>query len=225
MMRTGLPYDFAKMEEIREEGAVVDMADLRFPTADQVRTAMIFLRNTGFRNVEHDFSRCSKELLARYLEEYLTTDIEIDIPELSALALDAMRYMLGMSEDCTIEPEGRLRDTLCEVMRVYVSAPLYFIHRLQDGRLEMDAETEKAEHVGANLQYLFTGDIDSIADAARAQGMEPAFYADIFTMENNGLFNAIMDSSMAFPAMLFAMTETEPGAWESIVHSIERVAC
>ena len=91
---------------------------------------MIFLRNTGFKNVEHDFSRCSKELLARYLEEYLTTDIEIEIPELSALALDTMRYMLGMSESCAVEPEGELRDALREVMRIYVSVPLYFIHRL-----------------------------------------------------------------------------------------------
>ena len=225
MMKTGLPYNFAKMEEIREEGAVVDMADLKFPTADQVRTAMIFLRNTGFKNVEHDFSRCSKELLARYLEEYLTTDIEIEIPELSALALDTMRYMLGMSESCAVEPEGELRDALREVMRIYVSVPLYFIHRLQDGKLEMDAETEKTEHAGANLQYLFAGDIDSVADAARAQGAVPVFYEDIVTMENNGLFDAIMDSSMAFPMMLFAMTETDPKSWESIVRSMECVAC
>jgi hypothetical protein len=78
MINTGLPYKLEEITEISETGAAVDMSDVNFPGIDddkQIATALIFLRNTGFKNVSLDFSKCDYETKCKYLTEYLTSEI------------------------------------------------------------------------------------------------------------------------------------------------------
>ena len=85
MLRTKIPYQIERIEEIRECGAVVDVSNPIFPGIEQdkqLRTTLVFLRNTGF-DVELDFSGCSYEEKRDYLLLYLKDKIDVKYKEFS----------------------------------------------------------------------------------------------------------------------------------------------
>ena len=60
MIKTGLPYDFETMQQIMQEGAIVDVTNISYPSIpkeDNVKTSLIYLRNTNFDNVHLDFQK------------------------------------------------------------------------------------------------------------------------------------------------------------------------
>ena len=73
MLRTRIPYDIEKIEKIRDCGAIVDVSAPEFPGIEkdkQLRTTLVFLRNTGF-DVKLDFTKCTYEEKRTYLLLYL----------------------------------------------------------------------------------------------------------------------------------------------------------
>ena len=57
---TGLPYDFSQMTLIAENGAIIDLSNINYPGITQeenIRTTYIYLRNTGYENIDLDFSK------------------------------------------------------------------------------------------------------------------------------------------------------------------------
>ena len=62
-----MPFEISDMEFVKEnqKNIRVCMEDLRFPIGDksdkaQIKTAMIYLRNIGYTDLNLDFRRCTK---------------------------------------------------------------------------------------------------------------------------------------------------------------------
>lgn len=211
MLRTGLPYDFEKMNEIEENGAVVDMHDLQFPASNQIRTAFIFLRNTGYKNIKHDFSNCSEQEKAEYLRQYLTTDIEVSIPELLNGLKDVAYKLLHKKhqniffKDESFSEDKELMEAVMEAVLIVKASPLFLINKLRKD-VNMDYPKTKTAFVGKNVPYLFTmTDIDEFYEECDSAALPLLFYEDIFTMENNELFSAINNSAAFYPFILWAL--------------------
>ena len=78
-IKTGLPYDLDQMENIAQNGAIVDISNINFPgipDSKKVRTAYIFLRNTGFENIVLDFQKADYKTKSDFLITYLQDTIE-----------------------------------------------------------------------------------------------------------------------------------------------------
>lgn len=207
MIKTGLPYDINMMEDIRNNGAIVDMNDLQFPSISddrKIKTALVYLRNTGF-NVELDFTNVSKEDKFEYLRQYLTSSIECKSLILAQSWSKIFNYTTGLNMEipCILTDdevkefvENQL-DMIGNALRLLISLPIYLIKRykLDDDKTLDISEFEEITNkpIDANLinilkqpdiNVLFTHDYD----------LEPANYTNIFTMDNNQLFNQLLDT-------------------------------
>lgn len=83
-MNKGLPYKIEEMNTIKENGAIIDMNDIHFPSIDEKdnpRVSLIYLRNTDFNNVKLDFNNCDYEFKAECLKYFMTGDIIYNIIE------------------------------------------------------------------------------------------------------------------------------------------------
>ena len=96
---TGLPYDINMMiDHIQQEGAIVDMSNISFPNVSdikqQIRTTLVYLRNTNFDNVSLDFSKVSQQDICTWLVDYITSDIHYNIVELNEMWMCVIVYRL-----------------------------------------------------------------------------------------------------------------------------------
>lgn len=225
MIHTGLPYDFEQMEEIRENGAIVDMSDIDFPgikQEEQSKTVFIFLRNTGFSNIKLDFSKCSYEERADILDEYLTTGFDVYIEELVEATREVILSVLKESKEekfFTKEEAYRFyeshQDVCNEVLDILNSSFLFVIkttEAFKDASVEEEVTTK---YVGANIANLFKmKDIEAILLKLFDQHHQPKYYTDIFTLDNHPLYEAVHESTV-FPAILFGLGTEEPEAWNA----------
>ena len=72
------------MDDIEKNGAVVDLSKIDFPSIEkekQSKTALIFLRNTGFDNIRLDMSKCTEVQKFDILDEYMTSGIKVKLKE------------------------------------------------------------------------------------------------------------------------------------------------
>ena len=71
MIRSGLPYGEDIISQVYEEGAVVDLSRVKFPTLnttyDNMKAAITYLRNTGYK-VQLDFSEMTYEQKKSFFE-------------------------------------------------------------------------------------------------------------------------------------------------------------
>ena len=65
-IRTGVPYKPEEMARIYEEGAIVDLSRVNFPTCktteENMHALFVYLRNTGY-DVTFDFTESTKFFL------------------------------------------------------------------------------------------------------------------------------------------------------------------
>ena len=201
---TGLPYDMSLMNDIRDNGAIVNMNDLHFPNVDnQINVAMIFLRNTDF-NVELDFSQCSYEMKSQYLLSYLTDAVEYKIDSLIQSWLASVCVSLGIvlkdkgifNEDELLKFTKDNIELVGQLLQFLISLPVYAVVRF------------KYENIKFNCK-----DIPTV--------FEPMNYIHYFTDNNNKLFAALQEHP--YLAMLVAMVEKDPSEWSKFLNDYNTI--
>ena len=100
MIKTGLPYDFETMQQIMQEGAIVDVTNISYPSIpkeDNVKTSLIYLRNTNFDNVHLDFQKADYNLKSEFLNCYFSGgSFPCKLKELSDTILHAIFKILNI---------------------------------------------------------------------------------------------------------------------------------
>ncbi|WP_312339106.1 hypothetical protein [Anaerospora hongkongensis] len=231
MIKTSLPYKIEEMELIQTNGAVVDMSDLNFISIIaelQKKTSLVFLKNTGF-SVTLDFSNCSYEDKAEYLMLYLTEDLSVSNKEFSSTWVKILNSCLGISTDkysiLSDEEIKRFKDEnldfLTEVYQLIISLPLYAMYRffLNDEVYDM-SEFKKADKnpIKCNLYKLIEHD-EFLFLYGIPVNIEPLFYTQIFTVENNELFTVIQ--RLPFMDVLYGLSATSKEEWQSLAQEVE----
>ena len=220
MIKTGLPYDFDIMNQIDEEGALVDMSNIDYPGIDAkdiVRTTFIYLRNTGYSNVKLDFSSVDYKLKEEFICFYLLGDIEYNINDISSTIMKLLaKYKninLEMDTILTSEEEDMFiennKNILEELNTFAYSLPLYSISRLdvEDFEFTYDDIT--------HTDFVFNSNVCSVIENPAwnilyelEPTQEPKFYTKMFNMDNNKLFETIMKCT-PFSVLLYGMANPE----------------
>lgn len=227
MIQTGLPYAFDQMEEIAKNGAVVDMSDLAFPGIKgleaSVRTAFIFLRNTGFP-VMADYSKCSYDMKEAYLVGYLEDGIESQQDKLASTWLAAcFKYLeIDQPQESILEEEELLRfcsehmELLKEVVRYTKSVPLFLmaISSLNGSAFTLDGVEHISGKPMTNAENVFFADELGLV-AAHEDDMTPAYYDDAFTEKNHKFVERLCQSDL-FTAMN-GLALGKPSEWKSLM--------
>lgn len=219
MIWSGLPYSDDLISKVYEEGAVVDMSDISFPTIktvyDNMKAAIIYLRNTGYK-VQLDFSKMSFEQKSALLKAYLDSKVKYDIPELddtwikifyacAHFDINLENAILNELElNCFIATE---REYLLKWANFIISLPIYLVLRL-DVKMDTDnLETSDEELNVVNfLNVIKHQDFDSLM--IMSGGKAPTNYTKIFTLENNELFETL--ARKEFNSILIGMVSGEP---------------
>ena len=211
MLRTRIPYDIEKIEEIREHGATVDVSSPSFPGIaedKQLRTTLVFLRNTGF-DVELDFSGCSYEEKRDYLLIYLQEKIEVEYKEFSdtwiSIILQSLGFENNRSSILNKEEQSLFikenNEYISHVVAFLYSLTLYAMYRysLNDHAYNMEGfRKTDAEDISSNIcSVLKAPEIILVYSLDN----EPVFFSKIFTVENNKLFDAIQ--KLPFMSLLY----------------------
>lgn len=228
MVKTGLPYKMEEMDDICNNGAIVDMSSIKFPgidESDQVRTSFVFLRNTGFDNVTLDFSTTSYDIKSNFVKEFITSDIVIEYKGLAATLINLLSHMsnLPFRENNSIFNENELnkfvkenKELLSEVLQILVSLPLYAMNRLslKDKLYSMD-DVEHTDKfiVKNNLKHLFGYNAIPFIISSH-QEIKPLYYDLLFREDNNELFEAFCEGKTMIPEMLYGMGVIDSNVWQ-----------
>lgn len=232
-LRTTLPYKMEDMELISVDGAIVDMSSMNFPVPpeEQIRTTFIFLRNTGFDNIELDFSNCSYENKEKFLIQYIHDSIIIKYNEfvntwrdILLLTVDGKCPLLGMLSIQEIQKFiERNLNVVIELLNFCISLPIYSLFRLKFNNelySTKDIATNNIKIFGKNIynviNHYYVSEIIQKALDSDIDGLSISFYTHYFTEENNELFNAINTSQMGLSEALFAMMSVDSKIWNAI---------
>ena len=73
MINTTLPYDFNAIDNIAKNGAIVDMSLCKFneDIEKNAKTSLVYLKNTGFKNVQLDFSNANTQFKVCMIKQYV----------------------------------------------------------------------------------------------------------------------------------------------------------
>lgn len=228
---TGLPYDMSLMNDIRDNGAIVNMNDLHFPNVDnQINVAMIFLRNTDF-NVELDFSQCSYEMKSQYLLSYLTDAVEYKVDSLIQSWLASVCASLGIvlkdkgifNEDELLKFTKDNIELVGQLLQFLISLPVYAVVRFKYENIEFnckDIPINDSKLFNDNINYLlYNPAINIILNTETV--FEPMNYIHYFTDNNNKLFAALQEHP--YLAMLVAMVEKDPSEWSKFLNDYNTI--
>lgn len=213
MLRTRIPYDIEKIEEIREHGATVDVSSPSFPGIaedKQLRTTLVFLRNTGF-DVELDFSGCSYEEKRTYLLLYLQEKIEVKYKEFSdtwtSIILQSLGFENNRSSILTKEEQSLFikenNEYISHVVTFIYSLTLYAMYRysLNGHAYNMEGfRKTETEDISSNICFVLEAPEIILVYSL---DNEPVFFGKIFTVENNKLFDAIQ--KLPFMSLLYGL--------------------
>lgn len=204
-IRTVLPYPEEVEDSIRKYGAIVDMSKPEFPDnykENEIRYSAIYLRNTGYENIDLDFSSLSLETRKNYLLFYMNSDIVFDCKELSSswlgillkyagVEISGIPNILNESETESFIEENKF---LLESMLQFVqSLPLYLISRMNLAKpITMDFPINKDTlPFNNNILYVIRNEHINLAYIADKQ-FEPLFFEKYFTDDNTELFESLI---------------------------------
>lgn len=211
MLKTQIPYDIEKIEEIRDHGAIVDVSNPQFPGIDndkQLRTTLVFLRNTGF-DVKLDFSACTYEEKRAYLLLYLQEKIEIKYKEFSDTWTKVILESLGFENNrpsILTKDEQALfikenHEYISHIVTFIYSLTLFAMYRYSLNGHAYDMESfrkTEADDIGNNICFILEApEIILVYSADK----EPVFFSKNFTVENNALFDALQ--KLPFMSLLY----------------------
>ena len=231
---TGLPYDINLMiERIQNEGAIVDVSQINFPNItsidQQVRTTLIYLRNTNFPNTTLDFSHVAQDQFQYWLKGYITSDITFSVPELNEMWLHVLGYYLSGTNNCDyitnetldkfIEDNRQLVDQLIDF---YNSLLLYVLKRLTDENVIDFSDVKHQSEVlfSANAYNLLQ--LTNFSDLTDSIEREPVFFDNLFTETNNDLFELIGEHT-PYTALLYGMSQ-DVDKFKQVIDDIEQLA-
>ena len=213
---TGLPYDINLMvERIQNEGAIVDVSKINFPNItsldQQIRTTLIYLRNTNFPHTELDFSKVASQDMIQWMVGYITSDIFYNVSELNEMWLYAIGYFLtgkNYSDNISSETFDALinnnRPLIEDLVNFYNSLLLYSLKRLSDSEM-IDFTTVKHQQnqlFGDNAYNILH--MSNAFDVIDLIDREPIFFDSLFTDTNNQLFD-IINNHTPYTAILYGM--------------------
>ena len=231
---TGLPYDINLMiERIQNEGAIVDVSQINFPNItsidQQVRTTLIYLRNTNFPNTTLDFSHVAQDQFQYWLKGYITSDITFSVPELNEMWLHVLGYYLSGTNNCDyitnetldqfIEDNRQLVDQLIDF---YNSLLLYVLKRLTDENVIDFSDVKHQSEVlfSANAYNLLQ--LTNFSDLTDSIEREPVFFDKLFTETNNELFELVGEHT-PYTALLYGMSQ-DVDKFKQVIDDIEQLA-
>lgn len=232
-INTGLPYDFDLLNEINEKGAIVDLSNINYPNLDEtdnIKITFIYLRNTGYENIDLDFSKTSFEFKEKFLLYYLQGDIEYKLKECNDTWIKILGFYNNqnfpvksfLSEEEIIKFINNNLEYLKNLNTFIISLPLYPISKMtfdDDTNLDLE-DIEKTENIICNnsicgiisnpyFMYIY----ETIEQS------EPCFYSKIFTLENNELFNTIINHT-PFATILYGMCQDN---WSEFTNGLEEI--
>lgn len=224
---TGLPYNIEDMDNIRNNGAIVDMNDLHFPNIENdmlVKVSFIFLRNTDYP-VTYDFSKCSFKLKSQYLLTYLTESVEYKLDDLVQTWLAVLCYSLGIVlEDKGIFNEEELKlfveenlEFIGNLIQFYISLPVYALSRYEYDNKKIDiSEIPSTDYDNFNdniIHLMYNPAMNIILNTETV--FESLNYTKYFTETNDKLFDALQE--YPYMALLVAMTDKSPDEWKNFL--------
>lgn len=222
MLETGLPYDFDIMEQIEQEGAIVDLSQTSYPNITDVeKTTLIYLRNTDLKNIDLDFSKLPYESKEKFLLIYLNGNIEYSIDKLNEtyIKLLAKYKNIDIENTETILTEDeentfieKNKDFMEELNCFVYSLPLFSISRLNTDDFTFNYDDiEKSDYeFNSNICFLISNPRWNIF-YEEYPNCSPKFYNKMFTENNNKLFETVMRFT-PFSVLLYGMNN--PEEWE-----------
>lgn len=231
MIKTGLPYNMSEMEEIKNNGAIVDMSDIKFPgiPKDKIqRTAFIFFRNTGF-NVKLDFSKCTFEEKEAFLIAYLTENLDVKPSEFATSYIKIFNRLIGndINIECILLDEEidqfikNHEELLSKLFQFINSLPVFalFYFSLNDKAYTLsDIERSDENIINDNFYYIISRD-EFISIFDNDAGVAPLFYTQLFTFENTKLLQAVQ--SLPFFSILHGLSTLDSATWEEMIDASE----
>ena len=230
---TGLPYDINLMiERIQNEGAIIDVSQINFPNVtsidQQVRTTLIYLRNTSFPNTELDFNKVPQEQFESWAIGYITSDIHYSVSELNEMWLYILGYYLtnqNFSDYMTNETLDQIinnnKALVDQLVDFYNSLLLYVLKRLSDENIIdfSDVKHESQTLFSANAyNLLYLTNFNDLLDLIDRQ---PVFFDNLFTDTNNDLFSMIVEHT-PYTALLYGMINDQ-SRFKQLIDQLETV--
>lgn len=222
-----LPFNISELESLRElESIEVDMSKPNFPeNLDPIKTSFIYMRNIGFHNLKQDFSGLTKEDKFKYLEQYISTNIDISdycLPLIytwgSIIADFYNEEMSILTEQETKEFVESHKDLIDQIRNFIISLPVYAMYRFKHEELYTLDDIEHSDYDGFGpnlytiLKYL---DISLVIFQINIENTSPVFYDKYFTVENNQLMEVIETTPMM--AALNALATSEDNICKQIL--------
>ena len=229
-IRTGVPYKPEEMAKIYEEGAVVDLSQINFPTCNTLKENMhalfVYLRNTGY-NVEFDFTEMNYESKVALLKEYLDTNIEYDIPILNTTWLSVLYACLGerikdmesiLNDLELITMQSAEFSYIENIWKFIISLPLFLIKRLDLETFDSKAEkTDETFNLVNFYNILKQPEIDDLIYKG-AGDIPPRDYEKIFTVDNTRLFESL--NGCSFTTFIQGLVNSDEKDFQEFVRSI-----
>lgn len=209
-LRSGLPISDELMEEFYNEGGVIDLSKVSFPTKktvyDNMLATIIYLRNISLMNYELTFTEMDYEHKSNLLIAYLDSPVSHSIEELNETWLTilyACARIKRESDKCILNDLELItfvadkRDYLMKLATFIISLPLYLITRL-DADVSIDKlEVVEDEFETANLMHIIQHpDFDDLTTYID-ENHPPKFYSKVFTVENTELFESLQHLTIA----------------------------
>lgn len=208
MKKTKIPYDIKEFDDIRENGAIVDVSLSKFENIDddkQFKTFLIYLRNTNFSNIVLDFSSANYNTKSGILKEYMFGDIESNDKVLEYTAINILlRYKeIYVSDIITIfsddEEKRFIDENIEQISRLYnfvSSTPIYLYSKHKGILLDL-SQFESTDDCGFGINYpnIIKNELFPILVEANTS---PKNYIKEFNESNKILFESLTKSVMAF---------------------------
>lgn len=229
----GLPYDTSLMNEIKENGAIIDMSNINYPSipsSDNVRISYIYLRNTDF-NVDLNFDNCDYQFKEDFVYFYMFGDITYDIKEMNDTWMQIMIMYNNQYTDILTNRSILTKDEITKFIEKYkdkidlinkflFSLALFPIYRLNNVDLPKDDvqvldEKPFTENVYGLIKHeLFNPflTLDGID--------KPIYFKQYFTENNNQLFELIAKYT-PYAALLHGLFNSSSEDWSNFVNNLE----
>lgn len=229
-IRTGVPYNPDDMAEIYENGAIVDLSKVNFPTCKSLEENMhalfVYLRNTGYK-VTFDYSEMTYEQKVALLKEYLDTKIDYEIPELTSTWLavlyacleERIKGMESILNDLELVTMQAAEFKYVEnIWKFLVSLPLFLIKRLDLETFDSTAEKTDEDFNLVNFYYILQRpEVDDLINRGAGE-IPPRDYEKLFTVENTRLFESL--SNCSFTTFLQGLVNSDENEFQEFVKAV-----
>lgn len=230
-----LPIDLNVFPELNEDDKI-DMSRLNFPVAPdkQKRASFIFIRNTNLK-CSLDFHDCSYKDKEEFLLMYMTSNINVSIPELSYTWINILGNDYLSSYDKSILSKSEI-DEFCknnekfvfEMRRLTVSLPVLainiFNNSIEDKDIVMENDLESTDFDEISLdrfadlldheEFLYL--IFMLAD-----NIQPVYYKKYFN--RSGVTVMKIEEKLPFINMMNMMFGGDENSMHILIDNITKI--